>query len=76
MGARVLGIVGWSGSGKPLLHPSDSRIVAVASGEAFEAAVAVVDLDDVAAVARLVYSRAEPLEAVLAALEGAHGPTL
>ncbi len=61
---------------KPLLHPEDSRIVAIASDQPVEAAVPVVGLDDVAAVARLVYEKAEPLDVVLAALEGAHGSAL
>jgi molybdopterin-guanine dinucleotide biosynthesis protein B len=60
--------------GEPPLHPKDSRIVAVASDQPFDAHVPVVDLDDIAAVARLVYEKAEPLDVVLAALEGAHGP--
>jgi molybdopterin-guanine dinucleotide biosynthesis adapter protein len=62
--------------GKPLLHPQDSRIVAIASDPLVEADVPVVGLDDVAAVARLVYDKAEPLDGVLAALEGAHGSAL
>jgi molybdopterin-guanine dinucleotide biosynthesis protein B len=57
---------------KAPLHPGDPRIVAVASDQAFPAArVPVVDLDDVAAIAELVTSRAEPLAAVLAALASA-----
>lgn len=60
--------------GQPPLHPQDRRIVAVASDRRFDLAIPVADLDDVAAVAGLVYEKAEPLENVLAALEGAHGP--
>jgi molybdopterin-guanine dinucleotide biosynthesis protein B len=52
------------------LHPADPRIVAVASDQAFPAArVPVVDLNDVAAIAELVCASAEPLAAVVAALE-------
>ncbi len=60
--------------GKPPLHPEDGRIVAIASDRPFDAPVPVVGLDDIAAVAALVYEKAEPLDEVLAALEGAHGP--
>jgi molybdopterin-guanine dinucleotide biosynthesis adapter protein len=57
---------------KAPLHPQDTRIVAVASDQTFAGArVPVVDLNDVAAIAELVTSHAEPLEAVLAALESA-----
>lgn len=52
------------------LHPTDPRIVAVASDQAFpDAGVPVIDLDDVAAIAALVRARAEPLAAVIEALE-------
>jgi molybdopterin-guanine dinucleotide biosynthesis protein B len=55
--------------GKDPLHPSDPRIVAIASDRDFPAArIPVVDLNDAAAVAALVYQRAEPLETVLKAL--------
>jgi molybdopterin-guanine dinucleotide biosynthesis adapter protein len=60
--------------GKPPLHPADNRIVAIASDQPIEAAVPFVHLDDVAAVAALVYRMAEPLDDVLAMLEGADGP--
>jgi molybdopterin-guanine dinucleotide biosynthesis adapter protein len=57
--------------GRRALHPQDARVVAVASDRSFpEAGVPVVDLNDIRAVADLVLERAEPLEAVLAALEG------
>jgi len=53
------------------LHPHDPRVVAVASDRSFpEAGVPVVDLNDIRAVADLVLERAEPLDAVLGALEG------
>ena len=56
--------------GKEPLHPHDPRIVAIASDTAFpQAGIPVVDLNDVAAVGDMVYSRAQPLTAVLAALE-------
>lgn len=52
------------------LHPHDPRIVAVAADQAFpEARVPVVGLDDLAAVAKLVRTYAEPLDAVIDALE-------
>jgi molybdopterin-guanine dinucleotide biosynthesis protein B len=60
--------------GKPPLHPEDDRIVAIASDRPFDAQVPVVDLDDIAVLARLVYEKAEPLDDVLAALEGVDGP--
>jgi molybdopterin-guanine dinucleotide biosynthesis protein B len=52
------------------LHPTDPRIVAVAADREFpECRVPVVDLDDVEGIARLVCARAEPLAAVIQALE-------
>ena len=52
------------------LHPQDERVVAVASDRSFPAAgVPVVDLNDIRAVADLVVKCAEPLDAVLEALE-------
>ncbi len=57
-------------AGNPPLHPEDPRVVAIASDQAFaDAGIPVVDLDDVTAIADLVCARAEPLDAVLAALE-------
>jgi molybdopterin-guanine dinucleotide biosynthesis adapter protein len=56
--------------GVPPLHPGDPRIVAVAADQRFPAArVPVVDLDDLAAIAAVVRARAEPLAAVIEALE-------
>jgi molybdopterin-guanine dinucleotide biosynthesis protein B len=53
--------------GKPLLHPDDSAIVAVASDEPLPAArVPVVDLDDVERIADLLIRHAAPIQAVLA----------
>ena len=61
-------------TGNPPLHPTDLRIVAIASDRTFpDAGIPVVDLNDVAAVAGLVLERAEPLGAVLAALESRAG---
>ena len=59
-------------NGRPPLHPEDPHIVGIASDNPFpQAGVPVVHLDDIEAVADLVMARAEPLEAVLARLEGA-----
>ena len=55
--------------GKSALHPTDSRIVAVASDEPIPGlTLPQVDLNDIAAVAEIVMARAEPLTQVLAAL--------
>jgi molybdopterin-guanine dinucleotide biosynthesis protein B len=55
--------------GKPALHPTDARIVAVASDKPLPGlALPQVDLNDIAAVAEVVLARAEPLTQVLAAL--------
>src|SRR4051812_63049 len=60
--------------GKPALHPSDARIVAVASDQPLAGlTIPQVDLNDIAAVAEVVTARAEPLAQVLAALNaGSH----
>lgn len=56
-------------TGNPPLHPIDLRIVAIASDRPFsDAGIPVVDLNDIPAVANLVLERAEPLAAVLDAL--------
>jgi molybdopterin-guanine dinucleotide biosynthesis protein B len=56
--------------GKPLLHPDDRHIVAVASDGPLPAArVPVVDLDDVDAVADIMLAHARPLQTVLADAE-------
>jgi molybdopterin-guanine dinucleotide biosynthesis adapter protein len=53
--------------GKPLLHPNDPAIVAVASDEPLPAArVPVVDLDDVERIADLLIRHGAPIQAVLA----------
>jgi len=53
--------------GKPLLHPDDRAIVAIASDQALPAArVPVVDLDDIERIADILVRHAAPLDAVLA----------
>src|SRR6266446_1383921 len=53
--------------GKPLLHPDDPAIIAVASDEPLPAArVPVVDLDDVERIADLLIRHAAPIQAVVA----------
>jgi molybdopterin-guanine dinucleotide biosynthesis protein B len=50
-------------NGKPLIHPDDAYIVAIAADTALpQAQVPVVDLDDVDAIAELVLAKAVPLE--------------
>ncbi len=62
-------------AGNPPLHPDDPRIVAIASDHPFpDAAIPVVDLDSIPAVASLVLERAEPLAAVLDALNSTIRP--
>jgi len=56
---------------KPALYPEDDRIVCVASDQGLpDAAIPVVDLNNVGAVADLVCRCAESLESVLATLGG------
>jgi molybdopterin-guanine dinucleotide biosynthesis adapter protein len=56
-------------TGKSPLHPEDRRIVAIASDQSFPAAaVPVVDLNQIAAVADMIYECAVPLQATLAVL--------
>lgn len=58
-------------NGKAPLHPDDPRIIAVASDQAFpDAGVAVVDLNDIPAIADAVQRLAAPLTATLSALAG------
>jgi len=60
--------------GRPPLHVTDTRIVAVASDRAFpDAGVPVVNLDDTAGIAETILAHAEPLELVLARLAKAEG---
>jgi len=54
-------------NGKPLIHPEDPRIVAIASDVALPAAkVPVVDLNDVEAIADLLIKHAVPVGAAMA----------
>jgi molybdopterin-guanine dinucleotide biosynthesis protein B len=54
-------------NGKPLIHPEDPRIVAIASDVALPAAkVPVVDLNDVEAIADLLVKHAVPVGAAMA----------
>jgi len=57
--------------GKPMLHPDDPNIVAVASDAPVAARVPVVSLDDVAAVADVLVANAVPLDAALARVRSA-----
>jgi molybdopterin-guanine dinucleotide biosynthesis adapter protein len=52
--------------GKPLLHPDDPNIVAIASDRPMIAGVPVVLLDDVEAVADILVAKAMPMGAALA----------
>ncbi|MBV8836819.1 MAG: molybdopterin-guanine dinucleotide biosynthesis protein B [Alphaproteobacteria bacterium] len=52
--------------GKPLLHPEDENIVAIASDGPLNARVPVVSLDDVEAVSNVLIDKAAPLDAVVA----------
>lgn len=67
-------------TGKPPLHPHDASIVAIASDTAFPAAgVPVLGLDDVAAIAGIVLSRALQVQAIpwhTPAEEACHGPAI
>jgi molybdopterin-guanine dinucleotide biosynthesis adapter protein len=59
-------------TGKTALHPQDRHIVAIASDQAFPGAgVPVVDLNNIAGVADLIYTCASPLQSTLAALASA-----
>jgi molybdopterin-guanine dinucleotide biosynthesis protein B len=59
-------------NGKPLLHPDDPHIVAVAADVALpQAKVPVIGLDDIAAVADTLLARAIPLAGAVAAMRGA-----
>lgn len=57
--------------GKPLLHPDDPNIVAIASDGPVAARVPVVALDDVDAVAEILVAKAAPLDAVTARVRSA-----
>ncbi len=52
-------------NGKPLIHPDDPQIVAIASDVALpQARVPVIGLDDIEAIAELVIAKAVPIEQV------------
>ena len=55
--------------GKPLLHPDDPAIVAVAADEPPRARVPVIDLDDIERIVDHLVRHAAPIDAVLAAVE-------
>ena len=57
--------------GKPLLHPEDENIVAIASDGPLNARVPVVSLDDVEAVSNVLIDKAAPLDAVVARVRSA-----
>ena len=57
--------------GKPLLHPKDPDIVAVASDGPVTAGVPVVSLDDIAGIADILLAQATPADAVIARLRSA-----
>jgi molybdopterin-guanine dinucleotide biosynthesis protein B len=52
--------------GKPLLHPDDPNIVAIASDGKVAASVSVVSLDDIEAVADILVDKSAPLDTVMA----------
>ena len=54
--------------GKPLLHPDDPHIAAIASDQPLRTRLPLVHLDDVEGIARILIERAVPLDAMLAAL--------
>ncbi len=58
-----------AGNGKPLLHPDDPHIVAIASDTPLpEAKVPVIDLNDVAAIVDLLLARAVPVSTLRASV--------
>jgi molybdopterin-guanine dinucleotide biosynthesis protein B len=57
--------------GKPLLHPDDQNIVAIASDGAVEASIPVVSLDDIEAVTDILVAKAAPLDTVMARVRSA-----
>jgi molybdopterin-guanine dinucleotide biosynthesis adapter protein len=58
-----------AGNGKPLLHPDDPAIVAIASDAPLPAArVPVIDLDDIERIADVLIRHAAPLDRVPAAI--------
>ena|SRR5438445_10685287 len=57
--------------GKPLLHPQDPHIVAIASDGKVEASVPVVSLDDIDAVTDILVAKAAPRDIVTARVRSA-----
>jgi molybdopterin-guanine dinucleotide biosynthesis protein B len=58
-----------SANGKPLLHPEDTHIVAIAADVALpQAKVPVIDLDDIERIADVLLRHAAPLKAAAAAV--------
>jgi molybdopterin-guanine dinucleotide biosynthesis protein B len=57
--------------GKPLLHPEDRNIVAIASDGKVEASIPVVPLDDIEAVTDILVAKAAPLDSVVARVRSA-----
>ena len=57
--------------GKPLLHPQDENIVAIASDGPVDARIPVVRLDDIEAVASILVEKAAPLDVVVARVRSA-----
>jgi molybdopterin-guanine dinucleotide biosynthesis protein B len=57
--------------GKPLLHPEDPNIVAIASDGKVAASVSVVSLNDIEAVADILVDKAAPLDTVMARVRSA-----
>jgi molybdopterin-guanine dinucleotide biosynthesis protein B len=59
-------------NGKPLIHPDDPHIVAIAADIALpQAKIPVIDLNDVEAIADLLLKNAVPVAAIIAAARGA-----
>jgi molybdopterin-guanine dinucleotide biosynthesis protein B len=59
-------------NGKPLLHPEDAHIVAVASDVALpQASVPVIDLDDIERIVDVLLQHATPLKSAAAAMRSA-----
>jgi molybdopterin-guanine dinucleotide biosynthesis adapter protein len=59
-------------NGKPLIHPDDPHIVAIASDAPLpQAKVPVIDLDDIEAIADMLLQHAMPLQSTAAAMRGA-----
>jgi molybdopterin-guanine dinucleotide biosynthesis protein B len=52
-------------NGKPLMHPEDPGIVAIASDTPLPAKIPVVRLDDIEAIADIVIAHAAPIDAML-----------